>query len=379
MPVRRAAGSADELALLRAVVADLSAATPALVYADWLDDHGDPRGPFLREFLAAFDARRSLPPDPPGLNPAWADVLALPLRRRMRTDYSRHPDEYVRYAWSTMPGGFTPLEYYLPDILRSPLPALSLTALPRVPITDCPIGTSRANGLPDLPPGTPWPTFAGREFGETGVWPLRFLLQIDLSELDGTLADGMLPRGGLLTLFHWPQLGEADTRVFYTPSGSPLARREPPRTYNWHPSWRGAEEFATDATHPLLISDWLTYPMSVPGVPEHLQPEMGPDSPLNLTRELIDNGLERNERGGRVRCSFDGMMCANPLPPGFCWRWEEVVRYYPEYTGPYLQLFELDSSDELLWGFGDGDALHVYAPAEDAARGVFDRLIYDES
>src|SRR5690349_6703751 len=44
-------GEADMLA---GVVADLRDDTRKLVYADWLEEHGDPRGRFLRRFLAAF-------------------------------------------------------------------------------------------------------------------------------------------------------------------------------------------------------------------------------------------------------------------------------------------------------------------------------------
>lgn len=48
-----AADSDDELAFLNGIVENLSASRPKLVYADWLEERGDPRGPFLREFVAA--------------------------------------------------------------------------------------------------------------------------------------------------------------------------------------------------------------------------------------------------------------------------------------------------------------------------------------
>ena len=65
MATERAAQSLEELALLRGVVADLSDATSLGAYCDWLEEQDDLRGPFLRSFLRAFDAREPLPPDPP--------------------------------------------------------------------------------------------------------------------------------------------------------------------------------------------------------------------------------------------------------------------------------------------------------------------------
>jgi uncharacterized protein (TIGR02996 family) len=60
-PVHGAAPAADEL--LARVLADPDADPPRLVYADWLDDQGDPRGEFIRLQLAlaalpADDSRR---------------------------------------------------------------------------------------------------------------------------------------------------------------------------------------------------------------------------------------------------------------------------------------------------------------------------------
>lgn len=41
----------DELAFLAAIHANPDEETPSLVYADWLDDHGDPRGSFIRRSI----------------------------------------------------------------------------------------------------------------------------------------------------------------------------------------------------------------------------------------------------------------------------------------------------------------------------------------
>src|SRR5262245_36190613 len=84
MPILRAAKSSEELALLRTVVSDLSDATALSVYNDWLEEQGDPRGPYLRKFMQAFAGNKTLPKMPARFSQAWADVLALPVRRRLR-------------------------------------------------------------------------------------------------------------------------------------------------------------------------------------------------------------------------------------------------------------------------------------------------------
>ncbi|MCE9532472.1 MAG: TIGR02996 domain-containing protein [Planctomycetes bacterium] len=49
--------------MLATVTADLSDPIPKSIYADWLDDRGDPRGRFLREFLHfAKQSNDELPP-----------------------------------------------------------------------------------------------------------------------------------------------------------------------------------------------------------------------------------------------------------------------------------------------------------------------------
>ncbi len=51
-------GEAD---LLAKVVADLRDDTAKLVYADWLEERDDPRGPFLRAVVTAARAKKPLP------------------------------------------------------------------------------------------------------------------------------------------------------------------------------------------------------------------------------------------------------------------------------------------------------------------------------
>src|SRR5207248_6701651 len=64
-PERRRRVTGDERGLLRGVLDSPGDLTAKLVYADWLDDRGDPRGPWLRAVCAGRDADelRGVDPD----------------------------------------------------------------------------------------------------------------------------------------------------------------------------------------------------------------------------------------------------------------------------------------------------------------------------
>lgn len=89
------------------------------------------------------------------------------------------------------------------------------------PAYDIPVGASKIGGRADLPPGEPWPSFDGHS--------LSFVAQVDLATVD---TGGVLPADGLLQLFYdagdLPYDDEEGTVVRWTPSGTPLERREFP-------------------------------------------------------------------------------------------------------------------------------------------------------
>jgi uncharacterized protein (TIGR02996 family) len=62
-----------ELSFLSAVVENFSDDVPTLIYADWLEERGDPRGPFLRSFVEAASDE-----DQPRLPPSQSFPIALP-------------------------------------------------------------------------------------------------------------------------------------------------------------------------------------------------------------------------------------------------------------------------------------------------------------
>jgi uncharacterized protein (TIGR02996 family) len=83
----------DDEAFIRAVVAAPGDDAPRLVYADWLDERGDPRGAYLRAEVACPGDADRLRPVATGLDPVWVARVSRPPagtccdRVRFRSDY----------------------------------------------------------------------------------------------------------------------------------------------------------------------------------------------------------------------------------------------------------------------------------------------------
>jgi uncharacterized protein (TIGR02996 family) len=65
----------EDEAFLRAIRAQPTDDTTRLVYADWLDERGDPRGEYLRAWFQLEDAVRKLAALRPSLDPAWVGAV----------------------------------------------------------------------------------------------------------------------------------------------------------------------------------------------------------------------------------------------------------------------------------------------------------------
>jgi uncharacterized protein (TIGR02996 family) len=196
-PAATLPGEAD---ILANVVADLSDDTAKLVYADWLDDRDDKRGPLLREFVTAYRAGKKLPATKAAPR-SWADLVGITLVSKLRG---------------------TLLEPKTDRFLALAKPALSVRAT-RAADKTLPVGDSKFGGRPDLPPGAKWPRYEGL--------PLAFVAQFDLGELHTSLVVHELPASGLLSVFCMsPDDGDFDEtgswRVFHFPDASKLARCE---------------------------------------------------------------------------------------------------------------------------------------------------------
>lgn len=131
------------------------------------------------------------------------------------------------------------------SLWRDRRPAVDLARRPLVPGTVAALGASRLGGLPDLPEGTPWPTWTDPT---AGVRPMAFFAQVDLAGLSEHL-DVPLPADGLLLFFcdfdftgggpgvMGLEEGDVDAvRVVHAPAGSALVRTSVPGPVELLPS-----------------------------------------------------------------------------------------------------------------------------------------------
>jgi uncharacterized protein (TIGR02996 family) len=222
-------GEAD---LLANVIADYSDHDAKLVYADWLEERDDPRGPVLRNFLAAYRAGKKTLPVVNTAPKPWRDLVGVTLMRRLvGTEFAALADELLALA----------------------RPAIAFKSTKATEKTLA-VGASKLGGGPDLPQGTEWPVVGDR--------PLAFLGQFNLAELAVSPAARELPAAGLLSVFfdhdqahhfydHDP-IPEGRWRVFHFSDTKKLTPRPPPGTE----FWSHRVEFVERLTLPDLESPW---------------------------------------------------------------------------------------------------------------------------
>lgn len=192
-------GEADILARVIANLADYDA---KLVYADWLDDRGDPRGPLLRDFVQAFRAGKELP-STKKVPEAWGELVGLKLMGLIAEAGLSHKAD---------------------QLLALALPAIEYK---KAGAGKGPVGASRIGGRPDLPPEAEWPEYEGE--------PLGFLAQINFAELHASPVARELPAGGVLSLFCLRDeerplngFGPGTYRALYAPAGTKVKPRDYP-------------------------------------------------------------------------------------------------------------------------------------------------------
>ena len=253
--VERVAGSDEELALLSAVVARPADDVPRLVYADWLEERGDPRGPLLRRFVRAAQTGKRLPALK-GVPPAWADVTGL--------TWTKH----------IIKSGLADRRA---DLLALARPALQLVVEPAnfddPPPTPAALGTTRLGGDPDLQAGSDYPT-------DSKDFPFYFLGQFDAADLQGTVVGASFPPAGLISVFREPDIGNGvwvipahfPRLVRFMPPGTPLARIPRPRmTYMDMPEperlapFRPGLRLVETLRLPGCYGEWLDEPVDKDG------------------------------------------------------------------------------------------------------------------
>ncbi|MBA4062834.1 MAG: hypothetical protein C0501_03845 [Isosphaera sp.] len=314
-----AASLPGELDLLAAVAADPADDTVKLVYADWLDEHDDPRGPFLRRFVSAARAGTDLP-EPAVGTIGWRQIVGVTLEIRLRSHgLTAHRDAIFRVA----------------------RPAVAIHTEP-ARTADLPVGGSQFGGLPSLPAGAGWPRCEEA--------PLEFLAQFDLAELRRTVAGRALPPAGLMSFFVYHDydrdaFGGPDSRgvpgglrIIHTPPGAELVAVDPPDDY---------AEVHGRPPGPcrLTLTDGLDVPESAAGWPE-----------------FDDRGawssLVRHADHQLFGYTHVTVLAEDPTPGP---DWEQLVRF--------------DSDRNLRWGWGDGHRLFWYIRSADLRAGRFDDTV----
>jgi uncharacterized protein (TIGR02996 family) len=193
----------NEYGLLAAVLATPHDDLPRLVYADFLEEQNDPRGPFLRKWVLAKQTSQPRPKPPIGLSPRWMNLIGYSLDvRLMRHNVPRWAETVRRYA--------------------EPCILVNTRVSTGKPVQT---GTSKLGGLPDLDPDTEWPE------GDNG--PAAFVAQWNLAELASSPVCRGLPKSGLLSFFidlvpaiDNPRDGGV-VQFIFTPNVEDLEEREP--------------------------------------------------------------------------------------------------------------------------------------------------------
>jgi uncharacterized protein (TIGR02996 family) len=170
--------------LLATVVAELGDDGPKLVYADWLEEHGEnKRAAFLRAYVKACKSREDLP-EPNELAEEWLELIGF---RLMEKAVEGGVDEERRNR-----------------LRRVARPALRMKTGASL---DLAVGASKIGGFPDLPEGFRWPpggdchaTFNDDTGGTDRL--AGFLAQVNFAEIAHTqAARNLLPEQGVLSFF----------------------------------------------------------------------------------------------------------------------------------------------------------------------------------
>lgn len=287
-----AADSVVELDFLAAITSDHLDKVPKLVYADWLEERVDPRGPFLREFVhTARDPHTPLPAGEEFPLP-WRQVVGVHARQLVRA--------YVLDGSIT--GSHTDrLESLLMRRARS---TVYLAVTPTVD-ADLPPGCTKFGGRPDLPPRVEWPVFPNPRWHATSI----FCSQVRLSDLRGTVIGRELPRRGLLSFFYCPH--SAAPVQLHSEDG-PFHRPDPPLDPYWNNSqrrWFGEDFYPLPPGRVRLIESLDLYIRSEGWEPwpeefyrqnadrlRDIQHDMLPPGIESgvLLRQLLGNGVEYN-------------------------------------------------------------------------------------
>lgn len=305
-------GEAD---ILAKVIENLADHDAKLVYADWLEERGDPRGPMLREFVTAYRAGKKLPKVADAPKP-WRDLVGVTLIEEARKKK---------------------VASYMDSLLRLARPALTFE-LVRTPETKLAIGVTKLGGRPDLPLGTKWPKYRRK--------PLAFLAQFDLGELNASPVCRELPATGLMSVFYaasgevFDNSDKGGWVVFHFPDTPRLTRQEFPEELAKEDRFRSCRASLTEIlTLPERESPWKG----------ELPPEPVADEEDTYRGLTEDNGLSHRLLGyaSSLQRDVHGRKTIRHLltldsdsSPG--WMWGDAGLLYFTIRDDYLQQHRFD-------------------------------------
>jgi uncharacterized protein (TIGR02996 family) len=219
----------DEYGFVAAVLAAPLDDLPKLVYADWLEERNDPRGAFLRAWLAARKARKKLPKPDKKLSKCWLSVVGFTLDEWLARQFQPEWGDTVRAIAE---------------------PCVGVRTVPLADGETVPTGMSKMGGLPDLDPIDLWPTTSEDEQNE-----MAFVAQWNLAELSVSPCCSKLPKKGLLSFFidlvpFVEDSGDGSSEVVFHPDPEKTDEREPDEQ---------AEESSLPACR-VEFREWLSIP-----------------------------------------------------------------------------------------------------------------------
>lgn len=191
------------------------------------------------------------------------------------------------------------------------------------------VGGTKLGGRPDLPPTVAWPDHDG--------CPQRFVAQLNLDELAGPEASGLLETGGLLSFFYGP---EDSCTVLDTTTLTGLVRRD----------------------FPDALADHERYPAA------WLHPEVELTLPPPGFASIADLGLSDDElrayddARGTVTPTHRVLDHPDPVQPG-----------RQQQADSSRMLLQVDSDDNADMTWGDDGRLYFWIEAADLTGHRFDR------
>jgi len=309
-----------EAEMLSAVLANLTDDLPKLVYADWLEERGDPRGVFLREFTTAARSGGKLP-RPGKMSKAWLDLIG---HRAVAAVRERE------------------LSLTADEMLRDALPAVAFTSK-KAKDAAIPVGASKFGGEPDVPAKFRWPKY---EYGGS----LAFLAQFNLAELSVSPACRELPAEGLLSVFYarsgevFDSSDKGGWKVYHFPDAGGLTRRGSPDDVP-------AEDRTTACRLAFSERLWL--------------PE-GNYFDLDALHTIYQQSVRRTDFSHQLLGGAEWLQG----PAGWADRKKGGKL-------KYRHLLTLDGDKNAGWTWGDAGLLYFGISADDLKAGRFDRTVFE--